>query len=108
MFNTAPNNISDQETDQSCCEIEICEIQTQHPNPTLLGNPSTQAEQLIALVSGTDTTAEDTVIKGSHEVSDVMSGLQALEVTTQPEVLEPLLEQIPGHSQAYQDQAQVQ
>ena len=33
-------------------------------------------------------------------MSDVMSQLQALEVSTQPQVLEPLLEQIPGQSQA--------
>ena len=33
-------------------------------------------------------------------MSDVMSQLQALEVSTQPQVLEPLLEQLPGQSQA--------
>ena len=33
-------------------------------------------------------------------MSDMMSQLQALEVSTQPQVLEPLLEQLPGQSQA--------
>ena len=63
MCLTAPQNISDQETDDTFGEIEVCEIPTQpHPNPTLVRNPSTQAEQLTALVSDPDTTAKGTVL----------------------------------------------
>ena len=81
MCLTAHYNISDQETDESCGEIEVYEIPTQpHPNPTLVGNPSTQAEQLTALVSDPDTTAEGTVLGRSHKVADIMSGMQTMEV----------------------------
>ena len=105
MYLTAPHNISDQETDESCGEIEVCLIPTQqYSNPTLAGNSSTQAEQLTALVSDPDTITEETVLGRSHEVTDIMSGLQALEVATQQEELEPL----PGQSQVYPNQETVQ
>ena len=104
MCLTAPHNISDQETDESCGEIEVCEIPTQpHPNPTLVGNSSTQAEQLTALVSDPDTTAEGTVLGRSHEVTDIMSGLQTLEVATQQEELESSR----GQSQVHPNQETV-
>ena len=64
LFNSTLRNISDKKTDDSSCEVEVCEIQT---NPTLPGNP---CKQLTALVSGA---VEDTVVGGPQEVGDMMS-----------------------------------
>ena len=94
----APANISDQETEKACVEVEVCELPLPpHPNATLHENSSTPAEQLTTLVSDPHTqpsTAGKTVFKRSHQVTNTMLGSQNQQIPAQPEGSELLPRQL--------------
>ena len=87
----APADISDQETEEACIEVEVCELPLPpHPNATFHEYSSTPAEQLTALVSDPHTqpaTAGKTVFKRSHQVTDpnTLLGFQNQQIPAQPE-----------------------
>ena len=70
----ALSDISDQETEEACIEVEVCKLPVPlHPNAAIHEYPNTSAVQLSALVSNSHTqpaTTGKTVFKRSHQVTD--------------------------------------
>ena len=84
VFNSTLKNISDQDTDDSSCEVEICQAQT---HSTLTENSYKQLPSSVSGINGENTVASET-----GEVAVVMSEFQLIKASAQPEDLGIILE----------------